>query len=131
MKERLQNFMYGRYGQDNLNRFMSVMSMILLIISMFTGWTLLYSLALALLIYCVFRMFSKNTYKREQENRAYLKLQGKVTGRFSVLKTRFGQRKTHVFYKCPSCKTQLRVPKGKGRISITCPKCKTSFEKRT
>ena len=28
---------------------------------------------------------------------------------------------------CPSCKTRLRVPKGKGKLKISCPKCSHSF----
>lgn len=131
MKQRLQSFMYGRYGQDDLNKFMSIISLIFMLVSLFTGLTVLYSVALALPIYNVFRMFSRNTYKRSQENLSYLRLRGKVTSYFSGIKTRFAQRKTHAFYKCPSCHSQLRVPKGRGLISITCPKCKTSFEKRT
>lgn len=131
MKRRLQNFMYGRHGQDDLNKFMSIISLILMLVSLFTGWTILYSLALAVLIYSIFRMFSRNTYKRGQENLSYLTLLGKVTSYFFGIKTKFMQRRTHAFYKCPSCRSQLRVPKGRGLISITCPKCKTSFEKRT
>lgn len=28
---------------------------------------------------------------------------------------------------CPSCKSRMRVPKGKGKLKITCPKCSNSF----
>ena len=130
MKERLRQFMSGRYGNDDLNRFMSIAALVLLVISMLTKWTIFNSLAMAVLILSIFRTFSKNTAKRGQENYAYLRLRGKVTGWFTSKKKRFAQRKTHRFYKCPKCRTQLRVPKGVGNINITCPKCKTSFKKK-
>ena len=37
---------------------------------------------------------------------------------------------THL-YRCPSCGQKVRVPRGKGRISIHCPKCQRDFIKRT
>jgi ribosomal protein L37AE/L43A len=44
---------------------------------------------------------------------------------------RFTDAKTHRYFKCPDCKTKLRVPKHKGKIIITCPKCKTEFKRKT
>ncbi len=131
MRARLERFMYGRYGQDNLNRVLSISALILCIIALFTRWTILNSLAMVLLFYCIFRMFSRKTERRGQENMTFLRAKGRITQIYSTIKTRMNQRKTHRFYKCPSCKKQLRVPKGKGRISIRCPKCNASFEKRT
>jgi predicted membrane protein len=131
MEAWLQRFMYGRYGQDNLNSFLSIFALILCVISILTQWTILNSLALVLLFFSIFRMFSRNAEKRGQENMAFLCIKGKVTGFFSRIKIQMKQRKTHRFYNCPSCKQQLRVPKGKGRVRIRCPKCHTSFEKKT
>ena len=131
MKAWFQRFMYGRYGQDNLNRFLSIFALILCIISMLTQWVFLNSLALALLFFSIFRMFSRKAEKRRQENLAFLRIKGKVTGFFSRNKERLHYSKTHRFYKCPSCKQSLRVPRGKGRVLIHCPKCHASFEKRT
>lgn len=37
----------------------------------------------------------------------------------------------HKYMKCPHCKAQLRLPKGKGKISVTCPVCKKEFVKKT
>lgn len=131
MKERLARFMYGRYGEDNLNRFLSILALILCIISLLTRWTVLSTLAIALLVFTMFRMFSRNTGRRQQENLAYLRAKGKITGFFSRIKKRLHDRKTHRYYKCPSCRQEVRVPKGKGRIRIHCPKCQTSFERVT
>ena len=142
MKERLRAFMIGRYGQDNLNRFLSIASLIIMVISMFTGIVFLNSFAMVLLILSIIRMFSKNIGKRSQENDAYLRIKGKITGWYSARKKKFNtwnslrkrkyaDRKTHCYYKCPSCHVQLRVPKGRGKITITCTKCRASFQKKT
>lgn len=131
MKAWLQRFMYGRYGPDDLSRFLSIFALILCIVSIFTKWTILNSLALVLLVFCIFRIVSRNVAKRGRENLAFLRIKGNFGQYFIRIRTRLRQRKTHRFYKCPSCKQELRVPKGKGRISIHCPKCNTSFDKKT
>ncbi len=123
MKEKMYRFMQGRYGNDNLNRFLMVATIVLWVISMFTT-PILYSLGLIGLILVYFRMLSKNIYKRAAENRAYLKYENRV-------KAFWNQRKTHHIYKCPSCKQKIRVPKGKGKIEITCPKCRHTFIKKS
>lgn len=127
----LRRFMYGRYGTDSLNRFLSVVSLILLFLSMITRWTAFYLPALLLMLYTLFRSLSRNSYQRGRENQVYLQMKGKVTPVFTKIKTRYRQRKTHSFFKCQSCHTTLRVPKGRGRVKITCPKCKLSFEGST
>lgn len=131
VKERLYRFMQGRYGQDSLGKFMSAMSLVFVVISLFTGWMAFYILAMALITLGFYRMFSRNHWQRSRENQAFLRLRGMVTGRFNGQKTRFRQSKTHRVYKCPSCKTQCRVPRGRGHIRITCPSCRTVFEKNT
>lgn len=131
MRTRLQHFMYGRYGQDDLNRALLVFAIILYAVSIFTRLTILTSLGLVLLVLCIFRMFSRNARERAQENFAFLGMKGKIVQKLRLIKTWFRQRKTHRFYKCPSCKQTLRVPKGKGRIIIRCPKCQMSFEKKS
>ena len=125
-----QRFMYGRYGTDNLNRLLSIMCLILFILSYFTSG-LLYPLAVLLMTYTLFRMFSRNTWKRSRENQAYLNIKGKIIAGINPIKTRYRQRKTHRFFKCRSCRTTLRIPKGRGRVVITCPKCGTNFEGKT
>ena len=131
MRAWIERFMYGRYGQDNLNRFLFIFALILSLVSLLTRFAIVNSLALALLVVSIFRMFSRNAEKRARENFAYLRVTERFTHFFSHIKTRLHQRKSYRFYRCPSCKQQLRVPKGKGRIRIRCPKCQVSFEKET
>ena len=131
MKAWLQRFMYGRYGQDDLGRFLMIAALLVYIASLWTRWAVVTFLAVLLLALCIFRMLSRDAGKRGAENRAFLRIYERCGGFFSETKNRFRQRKTHRFYSCPACKQPLRVPKGKGHITIHCPKCKTSFDKRT
>ena len=76
-------------------------------------------------------MFSRNVYRRQQENGAYLRQRYKVTSAWRGAVDRWHQRRDYRFYKCPSCRTRLRVPRGKGKINIVCRKCGTSFQRKT
>lgn len=134
MRRRFSKFMYGRYGADNLSRFLSVVSLIILLASMFCrgiAQSVLFALALAIIIYSYVRVFSKNLSARRSENYKYLQRKQKITSWFSMRRDMWKQRKEFKFFKCPSCKAVLRVPKGKGKIRIVCKKCGTAFEKKT
>lgn len=130
MKEKLYRFMYGRYGTDQFNKFLMISAFVCLFISFFTS-NFFYLLSLLLLIYCYFRMFSRNLYKRRAENTKYLQYLYKVKQFWNTQKRDFKQRKTHHIYKCPSCRQKIRIPRGKGKIEIRCPKCSTTFIKKS
>lgn len=127
--------MAGRNGADNLSRFVSTVVLIMLIVSMFIKNAeislLVWLLAVIGLIYSMFRVFSRNVYKRREENAKYLARTGKIRSYFRGIKERWSQRKEFVFFRCPSCKTMLRVPRGKGKIKVVCRKCGTSFIKKS
>lgn len=130
MREKLYRFMYGRYGTDQFSKFLTILAFICLIFS-FLGPDIFYLLALLLLIYSYFRMFSKNLYKRRQENSKYLQYEYKVRQFWSTQKRDFKQRKTHHIYKCPSCRQKIRIPRGKGKVEVRCPKCSITFIKKS
>ena len=128
MKEKFIQFMQGRYGgADKLNTHLMYLLFILVIIELFTGLKPLMILSLFLMFYIYFRMFSKNIYKRYAENQKYVQL---ITKKVNFFKKK-RKDKTHKYYKCPTCKQVVRVPKGRGKIEINCPKCHTKFIKRT
>lgn len=129
MREKLQRFMIGRYGVDAFGKFLLGTVVVLWVINLFANSRFLYSWALFLMIYAYFRMFSKNTTKRYQENVKYLQLKNKLVSRVKSEKSQLKERKTHHIYRCPTCRQKIRIPRGKGRICITCPKCKTEFTK--
>lgn len=130
MREKLYRFMQGRYGADQLNRFLMILVIVCLVFSLF-GFRIFYVFGIALLIYSYFRIFSKNLYKRREENAAFLRLEYGFKQRFASWKRTMQQRKTHHIYRCPSCKQKIRVPRGKGRIEIRCPKCNQTFIKKS
>ena len=78
-----------------------------------------------------FRMFSKNLSKRYQERNSFLEYSSKFKAKQEKRKRQQAQRKSYAFFKCPSCKQKVRVPKGKGKISIHCPKCGVDFIKKS
>ena len=131
MREKLQRFMMGRNGIDELNRFLMIVWFILWAIELFTKNGILSIFSFALLIYLYFRMFSRNLSKRYQENVAYLNMKNKITSKFRSKKSEMQQRKTHHIYKCPTCKQKLRVPRGRGNVEVRCRKCATVFRGRT
>lgn len=143
MRNRFQDFMSGRYGNDQMNQFISVIALVVLIVNLFVRIPFLWMAALALLIWTYFRMFSRNTSRRYAENERFLSLisrfrrgggsYGGYSRQQSAASRREAreQRKYYRFFVCPHCSQKVRVPKGKGRIEITCPKCRTSFIKKT
>jgi len=72
MKERLFQFMQGRYGVDQLNNVLIIISIICFIINMFVGNIVIGILAYLLWFIVIFRMLSKNIYIRNQENEKFL-----------------------------------------------------------
>ena len=85
----------------------------------------------AALIYCMWRVLSRDIYKRQKENAWYYEKQQAVFRWFRSLKDRWQQRKDYKFFRCPSCHALLRVPKGKGKLQLTCRKCGNRFERKT
>lgn len=131
LRSKLQQFMVGRYGADDLSRFISTMIMVCLVVSIFTKWDIFYWLGIFLIGYSYFRMFSKKIPARYAENQKFLNIRYKAVAKGNLTKKHLAESKTHRFFKCPQCKQKVRVPKGRGKICITCPKCKTEFVKKS
>ena len=127
--------MAGRYGTDQLNRALNIATLVFLVLSLFVGGSsvggLIWVLAILSLVWSTFRTFSRNIGKRSAENEAYLRLTGRLRSRFGGAGDRFRQRKDYRFFRCPSCGTWLRVPRGKGKLSITCRQCGERFTRNT
>lgn len=131
MREKIYQFMSGRNGVDELARMHSWLVLILLLLSLITRLGIFGILALALMIYMYFRVLSKNTSKRYEENQKYVNFRYNRVVQWNKYKKRMGQMKTYRFFKCPSCKQEVRVPKGHGRIEISCPKCREKFIRKS
>ena len=131
MKERMQRFMAGRYGNDQLNQFIFIVAIISMVLEIITRQSLFYTLTLVLLILAYVRVFSRNINKRYEENMKFLQKKDAISNKFRRQKYYAAQRRNFHIYTCPQCKQKIRIPKGKGKISITCPKCRTSFIKKS
>ena len=131
MKERMQRFMAGRYGNDQLNQFIFIVAIISMVLEITTRQSLFYTLTLGLLILAYVRVFSRNINKRYEENMKFLQKKDAILNKFRKQKYYAAQRRNFHIYTCPQCKQKIRIPKGKGKISITCPKCRTSFIKKS
>lgn len=127
----LRRFMYGRYGLDNYTRALIVVALILSLIGAFTRNGVLVLVSYIPILYAVFRMFSKNITKRSQENLVYCSMTQNLKNKFKNFKLSLIGTKTHKYYRCPRCKQMIRVPRDKGKISISCPKCRSEFIRRT
>lgn len=131
MREKFYQFMSGRNGVDDLARMQSWAVLVLLLLGIFTRLGIFSLLALVLIVYMYFRVFSRNTSKRYEENQKYLNFKYNRTVSWNRFKKRAAQRRDYRFYKCPMCKQEVRVPKGHGKIEITCPKCREQFIRRS
>lgn len=123
--------MSGRYGADQLSRFMLGACMVCIILNLFLRSQIFYLLSLLLLGVCYFRMLSRNYAQRSAENQKYLDLEWKLKDKVQRMRRRAAQSKEYHIYKCPSCGQKIRIPRGKGKICITCPKCRKEFEKKS
>ena len=116
----LARFMYGRYGNDQLNRFFLVLYLIFWVLSMvFRGWTglIFYALTTLTMVWMLFRMFSRNIPRRQAENRWYL---------HQI--TRLKDIRRYRYRTCPGCSARLRLPIKRGRRTVTCHRCRTQFK---
>ncbi len=136
MKNKLQNFMRGRYGLDAYGRFLSTASLIFVLLGLFLAplnprFNLLSTLGFVLIIYSYYRIFSKKHSRRAQENYVYYGVMGGVNAKIKRVKDKIAISRTHKIFKCPKCSQKLRVPKNRGKIMITCKCCKAEFIKKT
>lgn len=128
IKESLIRFMTGRYGTDDLNKFLSILCLVLVVLNLFINNQILYILCILGLGVYIFRSFSKNISQRQSENNQYLKIQNKVKKYMKLQKNKWRDRKTHVYRTCPNCKIVLRLPRKKGEHTCECPQCHKSFD---
>ena len=123
IKAGLQRFMMGRYGTDKLNMYILGTGVALCLLTILTPWIMvdlvLTFASYVLMFWALGRTFSRNTYKRYQENRKFLMLLERLKDR------------QHRHYSCPKCHQPVRVPRGKGKIAITCPKCGEKFIRKS
>ena len=136
-REKLARLLYGRYGADSLYNALFIGELILLFIG--TLFNVLgriepilaivsmvfYLAALGMLIYAMFRFFSRNITKRRRENEAWLRFKAKLRPKRKPHLP--SDTAEHIFRSCPHCKSTLRLPRVKGKHEVKCPRCGERF----
>lgn len=129
---RLMQFMRGRYGFfDLLGKHLLLVGLGLMVLNLFIASRFVSLLTFILIGVAYYRLFSKRLYIRTNENQRYQRWFAKVSQPLKKVQVRFTERKKYRYYKCPSCRQEVRVPTKRGKINITCPKCKHQFIKKT
>lgn len=127
----MKNLFKGRNGPDQLSQFVLSIAFFIAILNLFLRSNILSLIILVMMIYIFFRMFSKQTYKRRQENIRFAQKMYPYQMKLVKYAARQADKKTHKYFKCPNCKQTLRVPRGHGEITITCPKCHHQFDRKS
>ncbi len=122
-KDKMIRMMYGRYGADTLYAFLQVLFWIVFVVNLFVRSSILSLFSSLILVWMLFRFFSRNIEKRRKENECFLRISKPMRSFISLQKMRWRERKNKRFRRCPYCKTILRLPIKKGVHVASCPKC--------
>jgi hypothetical protein len=132
----IEKIFNGRNGIDVFSIFLIALAWIFMLLP----YTIV--LSVALIVYALWRSFSKNIPKRRAEQAKFQSCAFAV-GRFFTRNTKgirkyFGyqglkwkNRKTTVYIQCPKCKNKLSLPRHKGKLAVTCTVCRHEFIKKT
>ena len=130
LKARLQVFMTGRHGADQLSLALLILGIVLSLLSTLLGLNLLYILSLIAYGYALFRMLSRNLEKREAENAAFLSIWSRVSTETRQFFNRMKNIRKYKYFKCPQCHARLRLPRKAGEVTVTCGKCHHAFRQK-
>ena len=121
---KIQKFMIGRYGIDELYKFLFNLYLILFFPNIFLRNDVIAKIEFIILFIAIYRVFSKNIRQRRKENKIFLKLKKNIIKPFLNIKRNI-QDKEHIYKKC-SCGTTLKLPLPKkiGIKHAKCPDCK-------
>lgn len=126
----LRRFMYGRYGTDQLSFFLLFVYLGCYLLSVFTRIRLFDLIGTVVIVWSFFRILSRRIDRRRMENARFMQLAGPAIRWFKMRRT-IRQDKEHAYFKCPSCGQYLRVPRGKGKITVNCRNCGMRFEEKS
>ena len=126
----IQRLLYGRYGWDQLSFCLTGTALVLYLLDLALDLSVLYVLYLLCIVAALYRMLSRNYARRRAENTKFLTVAGPAIRWFKLQRT-IHRDKEHRYFKCPNCGQQLRVPRGKGKVTITCRNCGVSFDEKT
>lgn len=136
INEAFSGFMAGRNGSDALSVAALIAAFIVVLVNTFIPNLIFAILGYALLFYSIFRVLSRNTSARTQENERFLSLisrgkrNAKTTKKSATSNTKAPKKSAskaaapdRVTFTCEKCGQSLSVPKGRGTLKVTCPTC--------
>ncbi len=130
MKAALARFMVGRHGVDQLTLALLYGGIALNLLSLIPFLRGLSLVALAMMVFGVYRVYSRNNVKRYQDNAWFLKLFGELPNKVRQGFTRMKNRRKYLYFDCPQCHAKLRLPRGAGDVTVTCGRCGHRVKKK-
>ena len=113
------------YGWDVLSKYLVMLGLVLI-----PGkYTIVFGLIL-IVLGCL-RSYSKNKSKRYKELLVFENHLIKIKNKLNFYRNTLKHNKNFKILTCPNCSQKLRVPRKKGKITITCKKCGKKFEGRS
>lgn len=122
--DKISHYFRDSYGIDKLSKHLYIIGFVLSIFRSRQSSTF----GFVCIIYSTWRCLSKNKYKRHRELQSYENFIEPISRMFTRFKNSSDHHKYYKIFKCPNCSQKMRVPRHKGKITITCKNCGTSFK---
>jgi len=123
MRNFLHRFMRGRYGPDHLSIALIILAFFLSLINSFLWHAPILFISYFIFGLMIYRVLSRNIKRRRAENDRFIRYWWPIKTKIKKIIQKIKDKRKYKYLKCPTCKSTLRVPKGKGKIRITCPVC--------
>ena len=123
-------FMSGRHGADRLGVVTLWTAIILSLIGSFSKISLFSLLSLVLYGWTLYRMMSRNLVKRRLENEKFEHWYAPIATRARQSLNRLKMRRKFKYFRCPQCKSLLKLPRKVGEVTMTCGNCGHQFKQK-
>lgn len=127
LNQKLNKFLSGRYGTDDLSMFLCLITFIIILINIFFNNSILTIISFIIITLALYRTLSRNFFQRRKENNYYQRIKERILNFFTYQKRKYDDRHTHIYKKCPNCHQKIRLPLKKGKHTVKCPKCDNKF----
>lgn len=127
-KDKLTVFFRGRYGNDKLNITLLCLYFMTVVIGSFFRLWFFALIEIGLMALILFRMLSRNIYKRSAENRKFLEWFSKFKRKLNHFFVAVKDINKYRYRNCPKCHARLRLTKKRGKHTVKCPLCGEKFD---
>ncbi|MCI1944023.1 hypothetical protein [Clostridium luticellarii] len=119
---RIQYYFKNSYGMDKLSLHLYAAGFV------FCLFRRSATFGFVCIVYSTWRCLSRNKYRRNREREAYENFISPLVRWINKYKIQVGNNRYYKIFKCPNCSQKMRVPRHKGRVTITCRNCGTIFK---